>query len=332
MSTIANLGLKDPGLYKSQGLINGEWISSPSTFSVMNPANGTELAQVSEMTVDDTKQAILAADKAFQTWSQTTAKSRHDILMKFFQLMSEHTDDLGRLITLENGKPFTEGKGEVTYSASFMEWYAEEAVRAYGEVLPPMQAGSRGVVLKQPIGVVSILTPWNFPSAMITRKLGAALAAGCTAVIKPAPETPLSALALAEIANRAGVPKGVINVITASKNMPDIAKEMCENPIVRKISFTGSTRIAKLLAGYAAGTLKKMTIEAGGNAPFIVFDDADIDKAVDGVIASKFRNSGQTCVCANRILVQSSVYADFAAKLAAKVSSFVVGDGFDEKT
>lgn len=332
MASAASLGLKDQTLFKTKGLINGEWYGSESTFTVHNPSTGQELGQVAEMTVDDTKKAIQAAHEAFQSWSTTTAKTRHDLLMRFFQLMHEHADDLGRLITLENGKPLAEGKGENAYSASFIEWFAEEAVRAYGEVIPPMQNGQRGIIIKQPIGVVSILTPWNFPSAMITRKLGAALAAGCTAVVKPAAETPFSALALAELANRAGIPKGVINVVTSHKHLPEIAKEMCENPIVKKISFTGSTRVAKLLAGYAAGTLKKMTIEAGGNAPFIVFNDADVDQAVEGAVASKFRSSGQTCVCANRIFVQSSVYADFAAKLASRVSSFIVGDGLEEQT
>ncbi|KIM29643.1 hypothetical protein M408DRAFT_328857 [Serendipita vermifera MAFF 305830] len=332
MSSAANLGLKDGSLFKTKGLINGEWVGAPSSFAVQNPANGKELGQVADMGVDDTKRAIDAASNALPAWSKTTAKERHDILMKFFKLMTENSEDLGRLITLENGKTLAEGKGENAYSASFLEWFAEEAVRAYGEVLPPMAAGTRGIVIKQPIGVVSILTPWNFPSAMITRKLGAALAAGCTVVIKPATETPFSALALADLAERAGVPKGVINVITTSKHLNDVAKEMCENPIVKKISFTGSTRVAKILAGYASGTLKKMTIEAGGNAPFIVFDDADIDKAVEGAIASKFRATGQTCVCANRFFIQSSIYADFAAKLSAKVSSFVVGDGLDAKT
>lgn len=332
MSTATNLGLKDSTLFKTEGLINGEWLKASSSFAVTNPSTGKELGQVAEMTVDDTKKAISAASKAFETWSKTTAKERHDILRKFYDLMMENSEDLGRLITLENGKPLTEAKGENTYSASFIEWFAEEAVRAYGEVHPPMASGARGVVIKQPIGVVSILTPWNFPSAMITRKMGAALAAGCTVVIKPASETPFSALALAELASRAGVPAGVINVVTSAKNLADVAKEMCENPIIKKVSFTGSTRIAKLLAGYSAGTLKKITIEAGGNAPFIVFDDADIDKAVEGAIASKFRASGQTCVCANRIFVQSSVYADFAAKLSSKVSAFVVGDGLDSKT
>lgn len=332
MSSAANLGLKDGSLFKTKGLINGEWIGKSSTFSVNNPANGNELGQVADMDVEDTKKAIDAASNALPAWSKTTAKERHDILLKLFKLMTDNSEDLGRLITLENGKTFAEAKGENAYSASFIEWFAEEAVRAYGEVLPPMQAGTRGVVIKQPIGVVSILTPWNFPSAMITRKLGAALSAGCTVVIKPATETPFSALALAELADRAGVPKGVINIVTTSEHLVNVAKEMCENPIVQKVSFTGSTRVAKILAGYASGTLKKMTIEAGGNAPFIVFDDADVDKAVEGAIASKFRMSGETCVCANRIFVHSSIYAEFAAKLSAKVSKFVAGDGFHEKT
>jgi len=246
--------------------------------------------------------------------------------------MQDHHDDLGRIITLENGKPLALGKGENAYAASFIEWFAGEAVRTYGEHIPSQFSNIRNVVIKQPVGVVSIMTPWNFPSAMITRKLGAALAAGCTAVIKPSPETPFSALALVELARRAGVPDGVINIVTTDTNIKEVSREMCENKIVKKVTFTGSTPVAKLLYGMAASTLKKISIEAGGNAPFIIFDDANVDEAVEGVIASKFRVSGQTCVCANRIYVQSSVYAEFASLLAQKVAKFHVGDGFDEKT
>ncbi|KAG6856040.1 hypothetical protein H0H87_008144 [Tephrocybe sp. NHM501043] len=287
------------------------------------------------MGLAETKEAIDAAHRAFPAWSRTTAKHRHDILMKFFALMKEHHDDLGRLITLENGKTLAEGKGENAYSASFLEWfgkYPEEAVRTYGEHIPSPIPNSRNIVIKQPIGVVSILTPWNFPSAMITRKLGAALAAGCTAVIKPPPETPFSALALVELATRAGVPDGVINVVPTFKNVIEVGKEMCENKIVKKVTFTGSTAVAKLLYGMAASTLKKVSIEAGGNAPFIVFDDANIDEAVEAAIICKFRGSGQTCICANRIYVQSAVYADFASRLAEKVSAFKVGNGLEEGT
>ncbi|KAH7887445.1 Aldehyde/histidinol dehydrogenase [Phlebopus sp. FC_14] len=327
-------GLKDPSLIKPQGYIDGKWIDAKDggTIVVTNPATEEELGTIPEMGTEETQSAIAAAGKAFQTWGKTTAKYRHDILMKFFALMQEHHDDLARIITLENGKTLTEAKGENAYSASFIEWYAEEAVRTYGEQIPSPFTTLRNIVIKQPVGVVSILTPWNFPSAMITRKLGAALAAGCTAVIKPPPETPFSALALAELSRRAGVPDGVINMVTTQKNVNEVAREMCENKIVRKVSFTGSTPVAKSLYGMAASTMKKISIEAGGNAPFIVFDDADVDKAVEGAILCKFRASGQTCVCANRIYVQSAVYADFASRLAEKVVAFKVGNGLHENT
>ncbi|KAG6334096.1 hypothetical protein ID866_4988 [Astraeus odoratus] len=334
MASSSVWGLKDPSLIKTQGYIDGKWVDAEdgATIPVANPATGEELGTVPEMGLSETKAAITAADKAFKTWGKTTAKHRHDILMKLYSLFQEHHDDLGRIITLENGKTLVEGKGENAYSASFVEWYAEEAVRTYGEHIPSPFPNIRNVVIKQPVGVVSILTPWNFPSAMITRKLGAALAAGCTAVIKPAPETPFSALAIAELAQRAGIPDGVINVVTTHKNVNEVGREMCESKIVKKFSFTGSTPVAKMLYGMAASTLKKVSIEAGGNAPFIVFDDADIDKAVEGAITCKFRSSGQTCICANRIYVQSTVYADFASKLAEKVATFKVGNGLDETT
>ncbi|KAJ3718058.1 succinic semialdehyde dehydrogenase [Lentinula guzmanii] len=327
-------GLKDPSLIKFQGLIGGKWVDAKdgAKIVVKNPASNQELGTVPEMGLAETKEAIDAAAKAFPTWSTTTAKERHDILMKMYALMQQHHDDLGRLITLENGKTLTEGKGENTYSSSFIEWYAEEAIRTYGEQIPSAFKNVRNVVIKQPVGVVSIMTPWNFPSAMITRKLGAALAAGCTTVIKPPPETPFSALALAELASRAGVPDGVINVVTTEKNVTVVGKEMCESPIVKKVTFTGSTPVAKLLAGMAASTLKKVSLEAGGNAPFIIFDDANIDEAVAAAIVCKFRSSGQTCVCANRIYVHSTVYAEFASRLAEKVAAFKIGDGLDEAT
>ncbi|KAF8961072.1 succinate-semialdehyde dehydrogenase [Flammula alnicola] len=327
-------GLKEPSLIKFQSLIDGKWVDAKSgeTIVVRNPYNNEELGTVPEMGLAETKEAIEAAGKAFPAWSATTAKHRHDLLIKFFHLMQEHHDDLGRLITLENGKPLAEGKGETAYSASFLEWFAEEAVRTYGEHIPCPIPGSRNLVIKQPIGVVSILTPWNFPSAMITRKLAAALAAGCTAVIKPPPETPFSALALAELSQRAGIPAGVINFVTTQKNVIEVGKEMCENKIVKKVSFTGSTPVAKLLYGLASSTLKKVSLEAGGNAPFIVFDDANIDEAVEAAILCKFRGSGQTCVCANRIYVQSSIYADFASRLAERVSKFKLGNGLEEGT
>ncbi|KZT29399.1 succinic semialdehyde dehydrogenase [Neolentinus lepideus HHB14362 ss-1] len=333
-TTGSSWGLKDPSLIKNQGLIDGQWVDAKDggKITVTNPANDEELGTVPEMGLQETKEAIEAAAKAFKSWSKTTAKQRHDILMAFYTLMQENTDDLARIITLENGKGLLEAKGEHLYSSSFLEWFAEEAVRTYGEVIPSPFPHIRNVVVKQPIGVVSILTPWNFPSAMITRKLCAALAAGCTAVIKPPPETPFSALALAELASRAGVPSGVINIVPTQKNVSEVGREMCENKIVKKVSFTGSTPVAKMLYGMASSTLKKVSIEAGGNAPFIVFADADIDAAVEGAIACKFRGTGQTCVCANRIYVQSSVYADFASKLADKVAQFKVGNGLEEKT
>ncbi|KAA1466466.1 succinate-semialdehyde dehydrogenase [Dentipellis sp. KUC8613] len=319
----STFGLRDPTLLKTQGFINGQWLEAKDGGSIMvtNPATDEELATIPEMGISETKDAIEAAGNAFQTWRKTTAKHRHDLLLKLFALMNEHADDLARIITLENGKPLREAKGENVYSASFIEWFAEEALRTYGEHIPAASNSIRNVVIKQPIGVVSILTPWNFPSAMITRKLGPALAAGCTAVIKPPPETPFSALALVELARRAGFPDGVINIVTTQKNVAEVAKEMCENKIVKKISFTGSTPVAKLL----------VSLEAGGNAPFIVFEDADIDKAVEGAIACKFRQSGQTCVCANRIYVQSSVYAEFASRLADRVAAFKVGNGLNDE-
>ncbi|KAI0758000.1 succinic semialdehyde dehydrogenase [Fomes fomentarius] len=333
-STAVNFGLKDASLVRSQAFIDGKWVDAKDggVIKVINPATAEELGTVPELGLEETKQAIEAASTAFKTWSKTAAKERHDILMKLYALMKENSDDLARLITLENGKPFAEAKGEHAYSSSFIEWFAEEAVRTYGEVIPSAFTNIRNVVVKQPIGVVSILTPWNFPSAMITRKLGAALAAGCTAVIKPPPETPFSALALVELANRAGVPPGVINVVTTQANVVEVGRELCENNVVKKVSFTGSTPVAKLLYGLASSTLKKVSIEAGGNAPFIVFDDADIDAAVAGAITCKFRGTGQTCVCANRIYVQSSIYAEFASRLAEKVAAFKVGNGLDKDT
>ncbi|KIM74992.1 hypothetical protein PILCRDRAFT_13936 [Piloderma croceum F 1598] len=335
MASTSNMfGLKDSSLIKTQGYIDGKWVDSKdgARITVTNPANDKELGTVPEMGLTETKEAIDAASRAFKTWKNTTAKHRHDILLKLFRLMQENSDDLGRIITLENGKTLAEGKGESAYSASFFEWFAEEAVRTYGETIPSPFSNTRNVTIRQPVGVVAIMTPWNFPSAMITRKLGAALAAGCTAVIKPPPETPFSCLAITELARRAGVPDGVINIVTTQKNVIEVGKEMCESKTVKKVSFTGSTPVAKLLYGMSASTLKKVSIEAGGNAPFIVFGDADIEQAVQGAITSKFRGSGQTCICANRIYVQSTVYADFACRLAEKVSAFKVGDGLDEKT
>jgi len=333
-SRASTFGLKEPSLIKFQGYIDGKWLDAKNgeNIVVTNPATNEELGTVPEMGLAETQEAIDAAAKAFPAWSKTTAKHRHDILMKLFMLMQQHQDDLARIITLENGKTLAEAKGENSYSASFMEWFAEEAVRTYGEQIPSTLHGVRNIAIKQPIGVVSILTPWNFPSAMITRKLGAALAAGCTTVIKPPPETPFSCLALVELARQAGVPDGVINVVTTLKNVGEVGKEMCQNTTVKKVSFTGSTAVAKLLYGFSSTTLKKVSIEAGGNAPFIVFDDANIDEAIEGAIMCKFRASGQTCVCANRIYVQSSIYAEFASRLTERVAKFKVGNGLEDGT
>ncbi|KZO98059.1 succinic semialdehyde dehydrogenase [Calocera viscosa TUFC12733] len=333
-ATAAKINLKDAGLLKSQGFIGGQWIDAKdkATFPVLNPATKEEIGAVSDMGLEQAKEAIDVAGEAFKSWSKTTGRHRHDILMKFHKLILDNADDLAMIITAENGKTFAEAKGENAYSASFVEWFAEEAVRTYGEVIPSATMSLRNVVVKQPVGVVSLLTPWNFPSAMIGRKLAPALAAGCTAVIKPPAETPYSTLALVELAKRAGIPDGVINVVPTHVHLQEVGRELCESKIVKKISFTGSTPVAKLLMKQAASTLKKVSFEAGGNAPFIIFDDADVEAAVDGAIASKFRGSGQTCVCANRIYVHSSVYADFASRLAQKVDGFKIGNGMDKET
>ncbi|KAF8759695.1 aldehyde dehydrogenase family [Rhizoctonia solani] len=332
-STTNFSAVKDQSLLKYQAFIAGQWVDAKDSgkIKVTNPATGEVLGTVPELGLEDTKKAIEVADEAFKTWSKTTAKERHDILQKMYRLMLDNADDLGLIITLENGKTLAEGKGENAYSASFVEWFAGEAFVPMA-VIPSPMLNLRNVVVKQPVGVAAILTPWNFPSAMIGRKLAPALAAGCTVVIKPPAETPFSALALAEIARRAGVPDGVINVVTTDKNIKEVGQELCESKIIKKVTFTGSTPVAKILSKQASSTLKKVSWEAGGNAPFIVFDDADIEKAVDGAIACKFRGSGQTCVCANRIYVQSSVYADFAARLAEKVDAFKLGNGIDPAT
>ena len=321
------LNLKDPKLFREQCYIDGAWVAADSkkTFPVDNPASGEIIGNVPDMGVAETKRAIEAADKAWPAWRAKTAKERAAILRKWFDLMMANQDDLGLILTTEQGKPLAEAKGEIAYGASFVEWFAEEAKRIYGDVIPQHQADKRILVLKQPIGVSAMITPWNFPNAMITRKAAPALAAGCTVVIKPAEQTPFSALAMAELAERAGIPKGVFNVITG--DAPTIGKEMCANPTVRKVSFTGSTEVGRILMRQSADTIKKLSLELGGNAPFIVFDDADLDAAVEGAIASKYRNAGQTCVCANRIYVQDTVYDAFAAKLAEKVKEFKVGIG-----
>ncbi len=324
------LELKDPRLFQQKCYIDGQWADADSgdTIDVTNPANGEVLGNIPKMGADETRRAVEAANKAWPAWRAKTAKERSAILRTWFNLLLENQDDLAKIMTLEQGKPLAEAKGEVVYGASFIEWFAEEAKRVYGDTIPGHQADKRIVVLKQPIGVVAAITPWNFPNAMITRKCAPALAAGCPVVIKPATQTPFSALALAELAERAGVPAGVLNVVTGSASA--IGGEVTSNPIVRKLSFTGSTEIGKLLMEQCAGTVKKVSMELGGNAPFLVFDDADIDAAVEGAMMSKFRNTGQTCVCANRILVQDGVYEEFAGKLAEAVQGLKVGAGLEE--
>ncbi len=311
-------------LIREQCYIDGAWTGQPKD-PVYNPATGAEIARVPDIGPEGARLAIEAASRAFHPWRGLLAKERSTILRRWFDLITENTEALARLMTAEQGKPLAEARGEVTYGAAFVEFFAEEAKRIYGEVIPSHRSNGRIVVLKQPIGVVGAITPWNFPLAMITRKVSPALAAGCTVVVKPAEDTPLTALALAELAHRAGIPKGVFNVITG--DAPPIGKELTENPLVRMIAFTGSTEVGKLLMRQAASTVKKVALELGGNAPFIVFDDADLDKAVIDAIASKYRNMGQTCVCANRILVQDGVYDAFAEKLAAKVKEMKVGPG-----
>jgi len=323
--------LNDTGLWQTLGHINGKWVSAENgiTFSVTDPATGAYLADVPDMGASETRLAIDAANAALPAWRTKTAKERANILRKWFDMCMAAQEDLALLMTREQGKPLAEARGEVAYGASFLEWFAEEGKRIYGDVIPSHGADKRIITVKQPIGVVAAITPWNFPMAMITRKCAPALAAGCTVVIKPAEDTPLTALALAELAKRAGFPDGVINVVTASHGA-DIGNELTGNPIVRKLSFTGSTQVGKLLMRQCADTVKKVSLELGGNAPFIVFDDADLDEAVAGAIASKYRNAGQTCVCANRILVQEGVYDAFAEKLAAAVARLRVGPGTEE--
>lgn len=323
--------LTDPKLFQQQCYVDGAWVEAANkeTLPVTNPANNEVLGSVPKMSAADTRHAIEAARDAFPAWSAKTAKERASILRRWFNLMMENQEDLAVIMTLEQGKPVTESRGEIAYAASFVEWFAEEGKRVYGDIIPPHQADKRIVVIKQPIGVCAAITPWNFPAAMITRKAGAALAAGCTIVVKPASATPYSALALCELAERAGVPKGVLNVVTGSAG--EIGGELTANPIVRKLSFTGSTDTGKYLMEQCAGTMKKLSLELGGNAPFIVFDDADLDAAVEGTIASKYRNTGQTCICANRILVQEGVYDAYAEKLAKAVrKQLKVGNGLDK--
>ena len=322
--------LEDLNLLRTQCLIGGAWCGAEggATFPVGNPANGELLAEVPDMGAGETRRAIAAADAAWPAWRNRTAKERSAVLRKWFELMLAHADDLALLMTSEQGKPLAEAKGEVAYAASFIEWFAEEAKRVYGDTIPATQADKRLIVVRQPIGVCAAITPWNFPAAMITRKVAPALAAGCTVVVKPAEQTPLTALALAELAQRAGFPPGVFNVVTGSAaSAPKIGGELTGNPTVRKLSFTGSTEVGRLLMAQCAPSIKKVSLELGGNAPLIVFDDADLDAAVEGALASKYRNTGQTCVCANRLLVQDGVYEAFAARLAEAAKKMKVGAG-----
>ena len=330
MTSLADL--KSHGLLREDCFIDGQWVAADSgaRFPVKNPASGDVIAQVASAGAAETRRAIEAATAAFPAWSAQTAGDRALLLRRWFDLILANQDELGWLLTAEQGKPLAEGRGEIRYAASFIEWFAEEGKRMYGDVIPAHATDRRIVVLRQPVGVVGAITPWNFPAAMITRKCGPALAAGCTFVCKPAGETPLTALALAELARRAGIPPGVFNVVTGKSS--EVGGELTGNPLVRKISFTGSTRIGMLLAQQCVGTLKKVSLELGGNAPFLVFADADIDAAVEGAVASKYRNTGQTCVCTNRFIVQEAVYDAFTSKLAAAVSKLKVGDGMEAGT
>ncbi|MEO1536268.1 MAG: NAD-dependent succinate-semialdehyde dehydrogenase [Pseudomonadota bacterium] len=320
--------LNDPSLIATRAYVAGQWVDADdgATFEVTNPARGDVIASVADLSRAETARAIEAAETAQKDWAARTAKERANILRKWFDLMVEHADDLGTILTAEQGKPLAEAKGEILYGASFIEWFAEEAKRVYGETVPGHQPDKRITVISQPIGVAASITPWNFPNAMITRKAGPALAAGCAFVARPAAETPLSALALGVLADRAGLPKGILSIIPSSRSS-DIGKEFCENPIVRKLTFTGSTEVGRILLKQAADQVMKCSMELGGNAPFIVFDDADLDTAVEGAMISKYRNNGQTCVCANRIYVQAGVYNAFAAKLATALGKMKVGDG-----
>ena len=321
------LQLKDQKLFRQQGYIDGKWADADSkaTIDVTNPADASVIGTIPKMGAAEAKRAVEAANAALPAWRSKLAKERANILRKWFDLLMQHQDDLALIMTMEQGKPLAEAKGEIAYAASFIEWFAEEAKRIYGDVIPPHQGDKRIVVIKQPIGVCAAITPWNFPAAMITRKAAPALAAGCTMVLKPATQTPYSAFALIELAERAGVPKGVLSVITGGAK--EIGGELTANPLVRKLTFTGSTEVGRVLMKQSADTIKKLSLELGGNAPFLVFDDADLDAAVDGAMMSKYRNNGQTCVCANRILVQDGVYDAFAKKLADKVKTLKVGPG-----
>ena len=323
--------LQDPSLLKTDALINGQWVAGSARFDVHDPATGAKLADVANLGPQDAETAIAAANAAWPAWREKTAKERSILLRKWYDLLMAHQEDLGRIMTAEQGKPLPEAKGEVAYGASFVEWFAEEAKRINGETLPQFDNNRRLLVLRQPIGVCAAITPWNFPLAMITRKVAPALAAGCPVVIKPAELTPLSALAVAELALRAGIPAGVINVITADAQQSiAVGKVLCASDVVRHLSFTGSTEVGRILMAQCAPTVKKLSLELGGNAPFIVFEDADIDSAVEGAYASKYRNAGQTCVCTNRFYVQEGVYDEFVRKFAARVETAKVGNGFED--
>ena len=326
------MDIKDKTLLRQQGFIDGGWCAAAggAVAVIRDPADGSVVGEVPVMGAAETRQAIEAAARALPAWAKRTAKDRGAVLRRFAELMIANTDDLAVIMVREQGKPLAEAKGEIAYAASFLEWFAEEGKRVYGELIPTFRADARLMVMRQPVGVAAAITPWNFPAAMITRKLGPALAAGCTFVCKPAPQTPFSALALAELATRAGLPAGVFNVVTGDAEA--IGGELTSNPLVRKLSFTGSTAVGKKLIAQCAGTVKKVSMELGGNAPFIVFDDADLDAAVQGAMASKYRNTGQTCVCANRFYVQSGVYDAFAEKLVKAVSTLRVGAGLSGPT
>ncbi len=330
MKTSPLAALNDATLLKTDALVGGQWLRGPSRFDVIDPATGAKLADVANLGAAETEAAIAAADKAWPLWRGKTAKERSAILMKWFALLHQHADDLARIMTAEQGKPLAEAKGEVGYGASFIEWFAEEAKRVYGETIPTTDNNKRYLVIKQPVGVCAAITPWNFPIAMITRKVAPALAAGCPVVIKPAEATPLSALACAELAQRAGMPAGVLNVVTAdAQRSIEVGKVLCASDVVRHLSFTGSTEVGRILMQQCAPTIKKISLELGGNAPFIVFDDADLDSAVEGAMISKYRNAGQTCVCANRLYAQDGIYDAFVQKLAVKSQGIKVGNGFE---
>jgi len=323
--------MRDLDLVLSRGFINGEWVEANSgeQVAVVNPANGEVITTVPDMGKQEAEAAVVAAHNAFLDWRKTTAKHRSSLLKKWFDLIVENADVLAKLLTTEQGKPYKEAYGEVMYGASFLEWFAEEAKRVYGDIIPSANPNNRYMTIKQPIGVVTAITPWNFPVAMITRKVGPALAAGCTVVVKPGEDTPLCALAMAALAEQAGIPKGVINVVTTSRPA-EIGDVLCQHPLVRKVSFTGSTPVGKLILRQAADTVKKVSLELGGNAPFIVFDDADIEKAVQGALISKYRNAGQTCVCTNRLYIHDAIYDQFIERYTQVVNELVIGDGLSE--